>query len=130
MDQKFCDNLKRICGDGFCYLASPYSKFAGGIVKANDAACRVAAELLLRGVPVFCPIAHSHAVAMTGQINPMNGDFWLKADAPFMRAAKCLVVVCLDGWEESVGILLEIGQFDQMAKPIYYLDWDATEGEK
>ena len=43
-----------------------------------------------------------------------------------MRAAACLIVVKMDGWEQSTGIRLEMDAFDRAGKPIWYLDWESS----
>lgn len=105
----------------FYYLASPYSKHPKGTDVAFERACEAAAILMVRHIPVFSPIAHSHSISETAHL---NGDhrFWLDIDFPFMDAALGLIVLMDDGWEESAGVTEEIGTFACMHKPIYYMD--------
>lgn len=102
----------------FYYLATPYSKYPGGIEKAYQLACEQAAFLLWHKVPVFCPIAHSHGIAKHGAIDPFSHEFWLPADRPFMDLAKGLIVVMAEGWSESVGIAAEIAVFMRSSRRI------------
>lgn len=106
----------------FYYLATPYSKFPGGIEAAYVAACEQAAVLVRAGVPVFCPIAHTHGPAIHGGIDPLSHEIWLPADAPFMKAA-CGIIVCkLESWETSYGVAHEIAAFRNAGKPAYYME--------
>lgn len=111
-------------GDGFWYVATPYTKYPGGIDAAFEDACRAAAWLIERNVRVYCPIAHTHPISMHGRIDPLNHDIWLPVDRPLMRAARGLIVCMLPTWRESYGISVEIAEFKAQGKPVYYMEWD------
>lgn len=106
----------------FWYLATPYSRFEGGIEAAFTAASQQAAVLVRAGVPVFCPIAHSHPIAMHGGIDPYDHEIWLPADGPMMEAASGLIICKLPGWSESVGIAHEVEVFRAAGKPVVYME--------
>lgn len=106
----------------FWYLATPYSKYPGGIEEAFKLACREAATLVRAGIRVYSPIAHTHPVATYGEIDPYDHGIWLPADAPFMRAAKGLIVLRAESWEDSHGIKCEIEEFQKAGKPVVYMD--------
>ena len=107
----------------FWYLATPYSKFPHGIEAAFHLACQQTALLMRAKVPVFCPIAHTHPVAMHGDIDPLASyDFWLPADRPFMQTAVGIIVCKLESWETSTGIAHEIEEFKKAGKPIVYME--------
>lgn len=105
----------------FWYLATPYSKFPGGLDQGFKAACEQAALFVRNGHAVYSPIAHTHPIAMAGSIDPLDHGIWLDFDRPMMRAALGLVVCRLESWTDSVGIRHEIEAFEQMQKPIYYM---------
>jgi len=107
--------------DTYYYLATPYSKYPGGIDWAYRLACEQAAWLIKQGVPVFSPIAHSHGIADHGGINPFDHGVWLPADKPMMAAASALIVVKAPGWKESLGIAYEIKEFKSEGKPIWWM---------
>jgi hypothetical protein len=107
---------------GFWYLGSPYSKYPSGPEAAFLCAAAIAAELLKQGVPIFCPIAHSHPLAQYGQIDPLDHKIWLPADRPMMDAATGLIVAQMEGWRESYGLTHEIEVFTAAGKPVLYLD--------
>ena len=109
--------------DGFVYVASPYTKYPGGIEDAFQGACRCAAWLIAQGLSVFSPIAHTHSVAILGGLDPLNHEIWLPADTPLMRAATGLVVAMMPGWRDSFGVRFEIDEFDSAGKPIFYMRW-------
>ena len=111
----------------FLYMAGPYSLYPAGIEQAFIDHCRIAAELVRDGVHVYSPVAHTHPIAVHGDIEPLNHEFWMKFNRAAMKVSKALVIVELPGWEESVGVEQERLAFARMGKPIYYLDPDSLE---
>jgi hypothetical protein len=108
--------------DGFYYLGSPYTKYKAGIHAAFLAVCSEAARLVSAGVIIYSPIAHTHPIAIHGNIDPLDLNIWLPVERPLMDAACGLIVLKMDGWEESVGLKYEIDLFQQAGKPIIYMD--------
>lgn len=106
----------------YWYLASAYSKHPRGRECAFAEVCAQAAFLMEAGVPVFCPIAHSHPVASYLDAQCDTHDFWMAVDTPLMRAACGLIVCKLDGWEASRGVQQEIATFKQDGKPIVFME--------
>lgn len=104
----------------FIYLATPYSKYAGGIEEANKMASRYAAEFLKLKFPVFCPIAHSHSISVHGGMSAKDHGVWMPLDFAFCEAAFALVVALEPGWKESYGVQKEIVFFKELNKPAYY----------
>lgn len=108
--------------DGWWYVSTPYSKYKDGLDVAAEMACRLTAVLVDKGFPVLSPIAHSHAVAMAGGLDPLDFELWMAANRRFMESAYGLIVIKMPGWEESVGMTEEIATFRAMEKPIHYLE--------
>lgn len=104
---------------GYIYLGSPYSKYEAG----HDAAARVvadsAAALMRRGLVIYSPIAHGHAVAAHGL--PLTWDFWRRQCQPLIDSAAGLIVLTMAGWQESVGLQYEVEEFVRMGKPILHV---------
>ena len=107
----------------FWYLATPYSKYPGGIEMAFQHACEAAGELLKSGVHCFCPIAHSHPVAVRGGLDPLSHKIFIPLDAQFMTHAYGLLIVKMPGWDESKGIAIERRFFEARMRPILELEW-------
>ena len=103
------------------YLATPYSKYREGWVKAYEMACRNAAFLLQQGVPLFSPIAHTHSIALYSDVDPGDAQFWLDADWPILTKCDGLIVVMADGWKESYGVSTEIEFMTCRHRPIFYM---------
>lgn len=106
----------------YFYLATPYSKYPGGLEMAFEIACMAAAQLIEKGVRVYSPIAHTHPIATHGAMDPLDHEIWLPADEPFMRHAHGLIVLKAASWEQSYGIGEEIKAFQMSGKPIIYME--------
>lgn len=104
------------------YLATPYTKYPEGITLAYIHACKLAARLLRVGIKVYSPIAHTHAIAVHGSIDPLDLSIWLPFDAALIAKSDLLLVAMMQGWEESVGIRHEIDAFVEADKPVLFLD--------
>jgi Domain of unknown function (DUF1937) len=106
-----------------CYLATPYSKFPSGIHCAFVEASIFAARLLALGVKVYSPIAHTHPLAIYGNIDPLDHDIWLPFDAAMMDASEALLIAEMPGWQTSKGIKHEIDYFTDAGKDIHFLPY-------
>lgn len=109
--------------DGYWYLATPYSKHPGGIERAFEDASKAAGILLSRGVSVYCPIAHTHPIAIHGDLDPYSHEIFLPLDEKMMRHAYGILVVEMPTWEISFGIAHEIEWFDARSMPRLHLSW-------
>jgi hypothetical protein len=109
-------------GSGYFYVATPYSRWPGGLEDAFVQAAKNGAALAKLGVRVYVPIVHSHPIAVHGGIAPDNHEFWLGFDHPMMASARGLIVVKMDGWRDSVGVQAEIEYFEMCDKPIFYVE--------
>lgn len=102
------------------YLASPYSS-PDPVVREERfrAACRATAALLRNGLFAFSPIAHSHHLVEYGL--PGDWTFWQRFDRELLARCDEVVVLLLDGWEESIGVREEIRIARELGKPVRYL---------
>lgn len=106
---------------GYWYLATPYSKWPGGLNDAAAHACALTARLIERGIYTYSPIAHSHAVALHSSLDPHDHSIWMPLDEQLMRGSIGLLVADLYGWHESKGVKEEISWFSQLKRPIHLL---------
>lgn len=104
------------------YLATPYSKYPEGLEIAFRRASALAARLMLRGLKVYSPIAHTHPLAIHGGVNPLDHSIWLPFDEAIMKKADALLVARMKSWERSYGISEEIKFFNAAGKPVHHLD--------
>jgi hypothetical protein len=107
---------------GLCYVATPYSKYPGGIEAAFLDACKLTAKLIQMGISCFSSIAHTHPIAVHGGLDPYDYSIWIPADLPMMQACETLIVVHMQGWQESLGIGEEVKFFAGAGKPIFDLN--------
>lgn len=113
--------LSSLAGPGYWYMASPYSKWPGGLRDAYSEACKAAAALANAGVSVFSPIAHSHSLSMHGGPDPLDHGKWMPLDRPLMEAARGLLVLEMTGWDSSLGVSLEVEFLAD--RPVVHLAW-------
>ncbi len=103
------------------YLCSPYSDPDPAVRQERfEAVCRAAAKLMAKGLVVFSPIAHTHHIALAGNL-PTGWDYWQRVDEAFLAACSRVVVLELPGWRESKGIAEELRLARVMGKDISYL---------
>lgn len=105
----------------YWYLATPYSKYPGGIEAAFRLAVETRGLLLRNGVPTFSPIIHSHPVAVACGIDPFDHSIWLPSEAPILRAASGLIMVMGVSWEVSYGMAKEREIFEADGRPIEWM---------
>jgi len=103
------------------YIATPYSKYPKGMGMAFVEASSITCNLMLAGVKGFSPIAHTHPLAIYGNVDPGDHSVWLPFDEAMMKKSDAVCIVMMDGWKESRGINYEIEYFTKAKKPIYYL---------
>lgn len=114
--------MERLKKFDLVYLATPYTKFPGGIEAGFRAACELTAKLLVAGVKVYSPIAHTHPIAIHGNLDPLDHSIWLPFDGSIMAKSNAIAVAMLPTWEVSYGVKHEIETFLKAGKPILYLD--------
>jgi hypothetical protein len=120
---RLIDRMRTAAGDRYWSLASPYSRFPDGTEAAFRHACQAAGWFIKNQIPVFCPIAHSHPVAVQCRIPLTDHAIWLPADRPMMNGAAGIAVLMMPSWKQSTGIQHEIGVFLHANKPVEYLPW-------
>ncbi len=106
------------------YVGTPYTKYPFGIESAFAAACRFTAQLVREGLRVYSPIAHTHPIAIHGEIDPLDLAIWLPFDAAIMGKADAMIVAMLPSWEASSGVRHEIDTFVAAGKPVFFMKPD------
>lgn len=96
------------------YLAVPYSHPDSAVMEERfNRVNRVAARLMREGLHIYSPISHSHSIALAGEL-PRDWEFWKEYDQTILSMCGKLIVLTLDGWQESKGVMAEI----QIAKDL------------
>jgi hypothetical protein len=62
---------------------------------------KLAARLLVAGMRVYSPIAHTHPLAIYGHLDPKDHSIWLPFDETMMAKADVLLVAHMEGWKDS-----------------------------
>lgn len=103
------------------YLATPYNH-PDPIIREQrfTLACLAAATLMNDGTFLFCPIAHTHPIALQGNL-PYGWDYWKEYDRLMLNACDELWIIQMEGWDNSEGIKGEYKIAKELSKPIYYL---------
>jgi len=104
------------------YVGTPYSKWADGLDAAFVEASKLTARLMQAGLKVYSPIAHTHPLAVHGNIDPLDHSIWLPFDGAMMDKADAMIVAMMDGWETSKGVRHEIQVFTEAGKPVFFLN--------
>jgi Domain of unknown function (DUF1937) len=106
------------------YLASPYSHPDPEVREQRfQTVCKVAAKLMSKGHLIFCPIAHTHPLVIHGQL-ATGWEFWDKYDRAILSKCSEFWVVCLAGWQTSVGVQAEMAIAKELNLPIRFVDSD------
>ena len=104
------------------YLATPYSHPDPEVMEQRfQQACKVAGKLMGQGHIVFSPIAHTHPIAVEGNLDRGWG-FWGKFDYEFVSFSEEVWVVKMDGWDTSRGVAAEIKLATELGKPVKFLE--------
>lgn len=102
------------------YLASPYAHASEKVRNSRAReACKAAAHLMAKGVVVYSPIAHGHAVQ--DHLPPSlacSHKFWLPQCFQQIAASDHLYVLCLNGWVESRGVAWEMQTARVLGLPV------------
>jgi Domain of unknown function (DUF1937) len=107
------------------YLACPYTDPDPVIRQARfELATAVAADLIRAGHIVYSPITMTHPidVLLAGASNTLGSEYWVAFDEAFMEMCSEMIIIRLDGWQQSNGIRREIAYFTGRKRPIRYMD--------
>jgi hypothetical protein len=103
------------------YLAVPYTHADPKIRHRRfERVNKVAAKLMKEGHIIFSPISHSHPIEIEDK-TLTGANFWINFDAAFLKCSKKLIVLKLEGWEESVGVAGELKIAKELGIPIEFL---------
>lgn len=75
--------------------------------------------LMSKGNIAFSPIAHCHDIARYCKL-PTDFEFWKHYCLSLLEKADAMVVLMLEGWEDSKGLTAEIKYAHSLGVPISY----------
>ena len=104
------------------YLAVPYSHDDPQVRHERfRAANRAAGQLMQQGHKVFSPISHTHPIAIECDL-PKGWDYWESFDRAYMNHCYKIVVLCVEGWENSKGIRAELQIAYELGLEVEYME--------
>lgn len=104
------------------YLGSPYSSPDSVYRELRfQQASKAAGDLMADGLFLFCPIAMSHPMAEYGSI-PHMGEVWYNFDNVILDRCDGILVLMLEGWDKSKGLLAEIDRMKEQGKTVVYVE--------
>lgn len=107
------------------YLACPYSHPSAEMRHLRfQVVSSIAGDLIRRGLTVFSPITHGHAISLFSPSIPGDWQFWKEVCHSFLSWAEMLLVVDIPGREASVGVNAEIALTEDIGLIIEILDKD------
>lgn len=89
-------------------------------VRFSDA-CAYAGEMIARGNFVFSPIAHNVPILQASKLKP-GWDTWSSFDLQMLGLCDQLLVLMLDGWQDSNGVRAEILAAKNMKIPVVFVN--------
>lgn len=104
------------------YLASPYSHDSEFIRELRHrTAMKVTADLLREGLIIYSPIVHCHELSKRHDL-PGEFTFWRDYCLGMLICANNLFVLTITGWNESVGVKLEMEFARENKIPIHLIN--------
>ena len=103
------------------YLACAYTHDNPNTVAERvENARKAMAHLINKGQHVYCPIVQFHEVALNYNL-PGDFIFWQKLNFDMIDRCDEVVVLTLDGWQDSIGVNGEIDYAERNHKPVTYM---------
>ena len=104
------------------YLATPYSHPDPEVRESRFRKVnRVAADLMRQGLHIFSPISHTHPIAVAGEL-PTDFAFWEQYDRAMLQACGKVMVLKLQGWLSSKGVIAEIQIAEELGIPVEFIE--------
>jgi len=111
------------------YLGSPYSAPGRATMAARHRqACEAAARLFERGIFTYGPIAHTVAIDQAGRMNAPAFEFWATFDLGMIDRLTGLMVLMIDGWQDSKGLAAELAHARATGKPVLWCEPEIVDG--
>lgn len=104
------------------YLASPYTH-ANASVRQHRyiQAIHAVATYAKRGENCYSPVVHFHMAALIHEL-PGDFHFWQEINYAMIDRCDSLVVLKINGWDTSFGVMKEIEYAVSLGKPVSYLE--------
>jgi hypothetical protein len=107
------------------YLASPISTSDPlQLWGRYESASMALARLITAGYLCYSPMTHWMSAVATWHL-PMDWKFWEPISLGFLRRCDALIILRLDGWEQSTGMKAEISWAKDHDLPVFALTHSA-----
>ena len=104
------------------YLASPYTHENPIIMEHRyKYMLQVCAYFANNKICVYSPIVHWHPVAKLHSL-PKEFEFWQEFDRQFLDSCDEMLIIPLQGWEDSKGINAEVDYCEEQDIPFRLMD--------
>ena len=110
------------------YLGCPYTHSDPKVREERfEKATRAAAHLIEKGHIVYSPITMTHPIdlVLAAEGDTLGSAYWVAFDQAFMECCAEMLVLKLDGWEQSSGIQREMEFLKKQGRPVRFLDPNA-----
>lgn len=111
----------------FYYLASPFTSTDKELEKIRAfQVTEASAYLLVNGILQYSPVVYSSSIVRVDEFKNLPGswDFWKGLCTEIISRLDGFIVLTLDGWDVSVGVLAELELAESLGLPIYYMTLD------
>jgi hypothetical protein len=109
------------------YIAIPYNHPDEAVVQRRvETFCRVAAQIEVDGKYHALSAMFNVLLFLHGHKLPTTWEFWEGYSCHMVRKADVLIVVCIDGWQDSTGVRGEIEEAMRRPMQIVCIDEDGN----
>lgn len=109
----------------YSYVGGPYTHKDSSVQDLRgEQHCKYSAELLTAGHLVYSPIAETMMLAKYGHMVGTSWETWREKDIRQLSMHDEMIILPLDGWEESIGLRAEIKYCIQHKIPMSVFDLD------
>lgn len=120
------EGLERFLDDArvkpLIYLASPYSHRDPAVMQDRyEQVCQAAADMVAEGQMAISPIAYGHTLLGYREM-PGDWTFWESFCISLLAKCERIVVLKMDGWQESRGVQAEIRYAEAHGIPVDYIE--------
>lgn len=110
----------------YYYLSQPYNGTDEQKKYRFEMGATVCLNFLKKQIAVFSPIVHNHTLMIMAQdftVEERRNTF-MPFDFAMLGQSRGMLLLKLEGWEQSYGVKLEIEYCQQHQIPIHYLELD------
>ena len=103
------------------FVSSPYTHHDPAVQQGRFETVKAyTAKLLSQRLVAFSPIVYCHPLAIAHSL-PGDAQFWKAFNWEMVNHSNAMHVLCLEGWNESSGVKMEMEWADSLSIPISYI---------